>query len=119
MRAAVVTALKYTIFEKSLPVDKVLKEHITAFLDLITDKEIEVRKATLISLNFIAHHKAKIVRYFVVTLDIIKDSTLIIVARHYQNIWDTCMEKLKSNLNLSLRLFWVLSNIKYTHFKSS
>jgi len=61
VRAAVVTALKYTIFEKSLPIDKVLKEHITAFLDLITDKEIEVRKATLISLNYIAHHKAKIV----------------------------------------------------------
>jgi cullin-associated NEDD8-dissociated protein 1 len=61
VRAAVVTALKYTIFEKSLPIDKVLKEHITAFLDLITDKEIEVRKAILISLNYIAHHKAKIV----------------------------------------------------------
>jgi len=61
VRACVVTSLKYTIFEKSLPIDKVLKEHITAFLELITDKEIEVRKAVLISLNYIAHHKAKIV----------------------------------------------------------
>jgi len=61
VRACVVTALKYTIFEKSLPVDKVLKEHIQAFFELITDKEIEVRKAILISLNYIAHHKAKII----------------------------------------------------------
>jgi cullin-associated NEDD8-dissociated protein 1 len=61
VRACVVTALKYTIFEKSLPIDKVLKEHIQAFLDLIMDKEIEVRKAILISLNYIAHHKAKII----------------------------------------------------------
>lgn len=61
VRACVVTALKYTIFEKSLPIDKVLKEHINAFLELTTDKEIEVRKAILVSLNYIAHHKAKIV----------------------------------------------------------
>jgi len=61
-RACVVTAIKYTIFEKSLPVDKVLKEHITAFLDLLTDPTIEVRKAVLISINYVAHHKAKIIR---------------------------------------------------------
>lgn len=61
VRATILTALKYTIFEKSLPVDKVLKEHIAAFLELISDKEIEVRKAILISLNYIAHHKPKII----------------------------------------------------------
>jgi cullin-associated NEDD8-dissociated protein 1 len=61
VRATILTALKYTIFEKSLPVDKVLKEHIASFLELISDKEIEVRKAILISLNYIAHHKPKII----------------------------------------------------------
>jgi len=62
VRACVVTAVKYTIFEKSLPVDKVLKEHITSFLELLSDNKIEVRKAILISTNYIAHHKAKVLR---------------------------------------------------------
>jgi cullin-associated NEDD8-dissociated protein 1 len=62
VRACVTTAVKYTIFEKSLPIDKVLKEHIKDFLELLGDKEIEVRKAILISLNYIAHHKSKIIR---------------------------------------------------------
>lgn len=61
-RACVTTAIKFTIFEKSLPVDKVLKEHIGAFLDLLSDPEIPVRKAVMLSLNYVAHHKPKIVR---------------------------------------------------------
>lgn len=61
-RACVTTAIKFTIFEKSLPVDKVLKEHIGAFLDLLTDREIPVRKAVMLSLNYVAHHKPKIIR---------------------------------------------------------
>jgi len=61
-RACVTTAIKFTIFEKSLPVDKVLKEHIGAFLDLLSDPEIPVRKAVLLSLNYVAHHKPKIIR---------------------------------------------------------
>jgi len=61
-RACVTTAIKFTIFEKSLPVDKVLKEHISAFLDLLSDPEIPVRKAVMLSLNYVAHHKPKIIR---------------------------------------------------------
>eukprot|EP01127_Copromyxa_protea_P015661 TRINITY_DN4544_c0_g1_i1.p1 TRINITY_DN4544_c0_g1~~TRINITY_DN4544_c0_g1_i1.p1 ORF type:complete len:1238 (+),score=400.75 TRINITY_DN4544_c0_g1_i1:38-3751(+) len=61
-RACVTTAIKFTIFEKSLPVDKVLKEHIGAFLDLLSDPEIPVRKAVMLSLNYVAHHKPKIIR---------------------------------------------------------
>jgi len=61
-RACVTTAIKFTIFERSLPVDKVLKEHIGAFLDLLGDPEIPVRKAVLLSLNYVAHHKHKIIR---------------------------------------------------------
>jgi cullin-associated NEDD8-dissociated protein 1 len=61
-RACITTAVKFTIFEKSLPVDKVLKEHIGAFLDLLSDPEIPVRKAVMLSLNYVAHHKPKIIR---------------------------------------------------------
>jgi len=61
-RACVTTAIKFTIFEKSLPVDKVLKEHIGAFLDLLSDPEIPVRKSVMLSLNYVAHHKPKIIR---------------------------------------------------------
>jgi len=61
-RACVTTAIKFTIFEKSLPVDKVLKEHIGAFLVLLSDPEIPVRKSVMLSLNYVAHHKPKIIR---------------------------------------------------------
>jgi len=62
IRACVATSLKYTILEKSSPVDKVLKESMGDFLSLITDSVLEVRKAMLVSLNHIGHHKAKIIR---------------------------------------------------------
>jgi len=62
VRSCVATALKYTIFEKTLPIDKVLKEHISAFFELLSDPALEVRKAILVSLNHVGHHKAKIVR---------------------------------------------------------
>jgi len=63
-RACVTAAIKFTIFEKALPVDKVLakKENITAFLDLLSDPEINVRKSVMVSLNYCAHHKASIIR---------------------------------------------------------
>jgi cullin-associated NEDD8-dissociated protein 1 len=61
-RACVTSAVKFTIFEKPLPVDKVLSKNITSFLDLLNDAEINVRKAVMLSLNYVAHHKPGIVR---------------------------------------------------------
>jgi len=62
VRACVATAIKSAIIEKTSPVDAVLHQHIAAFLDLIKDSEIAVRKAVLLSLNFTAHLKPSIVR---------------------------------------------------------
>jgi len=61
-RACVTAAIKFTIFEKTLPVDKVLTKNITTFLDLLADPEINVRKSVMLSLNYCAHHKPSIIR---------------------------------------------------------
>eukprot|EP01125_Pyxidicula_operculata_P000246 TRINITY_DN10328_c0_g1_i1.p1 TRINITY_DN10328_c0_g1~~TRINITY_DN10328_c0_g1_i1.p1 ORF type:complete len:1207 (+),score=380.40 TRINITY_DN10328_c0_g1_i1:38-3658(+) len=61
-RACATTAIKSSILEKSHPIDAVLPQHISAFLNLLTDKEIVVRKAALLSFNYVAHHKPQIVR---------------------------------------------------------
>jgi len=61
-RACVTTAIKSAVIEKSHPVDHVLAEHISDFLSLLQDKEIVVRKAALLSLNYLAHHKPQIIR---------------------------------------------------------
>lgn len=61
-RACVTTAVKSLITDKPHPSDDVLKQHIAAFLELLSDKELIVRKSVLLSLNFLAHHKSKIIR---------------------------------------------------------
>eukprot|EP01126_Amoeba_proteus_P036246 TRINITY_DN3689_c0_g3_i2.p1 TRINITY_DN3689_c0_g3~~TRINITY_DN3689_c0_g3_i2.p1 ORF type:complete len:1224 (-),score=235.63 TRINITY_DN3689_c0_g3_i2:455-4126(-) len=61
-RACIATAIKFTIFEKNHPIDRTLKEHIGSFLTLLNDPMIPVRRAILLSLNQLAHHKAKIIR---------------------------------------------------------
>jgi len=61
-RACVVAAIKSTVIDKPLPVDRILSDHIRGFLDGLNDKEIQVRKSVMLSLNYCAHHKPAVVR---------------------------------------------------------
>jgi len=60
-RACLVTALKSALSDKSSAVDAVLAPKIDLFLDLLSDNTIIVRKASLLSLNFCAHHKPALI----------------------------------------------------------
>jgi len=60
-RACVTTAIKSAISDKGI-VDEALKEHVSAFLDLLSDKEIVVRKSALLSMNYCSHHKPAVIR---------------------------------------------------------
>jgi len=62
VRACVTAAIKSAIVDKPHAVDQVLQNSIGTFLDLLKDKEIVVRKAALLSLNFTAHLKPQVVR---------------------------------------------------------
>jgi cullin-associated NEDD8-dissociated protein 1 len=61
-RGIVVTAVKFTIAEQPLPVDDVLKKEIAAFLEVLKDANIDVRRSALLTLNYVAHHKSKLIR---------------------------------------------------------
>lgn len=61
-RSTVVTALKFAIVEKSTPVDQLLKPQISKFLELLKDKDVNVRRNTLLMLNYAAHNKPFLVR---------------------------------------------------------
>jgi len=61
-RATVVTALKFSIVEKQQEVDQLLLPEMATFLDLLKDKDLNVRKNTLLTLNYIAHNKPILIR---------------------------------------------------------
>jgi len=62
-RACVTTAVKSAITEKpNPPLDHLLSQNISSFLDLLADEEIVVRKASLLTMNYCAHHKPQIIR---------------------------------------------------------
>jgi len=61
-RACIVAAIKFAIHEKANAVDSVLTEKIEPFLELLKDNSILVRKATLLSINYIAYQKPKIIK---------------------------------------------------------
>eukprot|EP01128_Nolandella_sp_AFSM9_P012318 TRINITY_DN9158_c0_g1_i1.p1 TRINITY_DN9158_c0_g1~~TRINITY_DN9158_c0_g1_i1.p1 ORF type:complete len:1225 (-),score=403.02 TRINITY_DN9158_c0_g1_i1:193-3867(-) len=61
-RACVTTAIKSTIHEEPQPIDAVLLEHFGAFVELIKDSEIIVRKAVLLTFNYAAHLKPHLVQ---------------------------------------------------------
>jgi cullin-associated NEDD8-dissociated protein 1 len=63
-RACIVTAIKFAIHEKAVSVDPVLQEKIQPFLELLKDNSILVRKAALLSLNYIAYQKPKIIKTY-------------------------------------------------------
>jgi len=61
-RSTVVTALKFAIVEKSQPVDQLLQPVMSQFLDLLKDKDLNVRRNTLLTLNYAAHNKPMLIR---------------------------------------------------------
>eukprot|EP01087_Luapelamoeba_hula_P011790 TRINITY_DN324_c0_g1_i1.p1 TRINITY_DN324_c0_g1~~TRINITY_DN324_c0_g1_i1.p1 ORF type:complete len:1220 (+),score=279.85 TRINITY_DN324_c0_g1_i1:138-3797(+) len=61
-RATVVTAVKYAIVDVPHEVDSYLASSITTFLRCLSDKELEVRRSALLTLNYAAHNKPGIIR---------------------------------------------------------
>jgi len=61
-RSTVVTALKFAIVEKSPQVDKLLHPEMGKFLELLKDKDLNVRRNTLLTLNYAAHNKPFLIR---------------------------------------------------------
>jgi len=61
-RGTVVTGLKFAIVEKPQTVDSLLLPEMTKFLDLLKDKDLNVRRNTLLTLNYCAHNKPLLIR---------------------------------------------------------
>jgi cullin-associated NEDD8-dissociated protein 1 len=61
-RATAVTAVKYAIVDAPHEVDSHLATSIGDFLRCLADKELEVRRAALLTLNYAAHNKPGIIR---------------------------------------------------------
>jgi len=61
-RSTVVTALKFGVGEKSQQMDHLLLPEVGKFLDLLKDKDLNVRRNTLLTLNYCAHNKPLLIR---------------------------------------------------------
>jgi len=61
-RSTVVTALKFAIVERQQEVDQLLLPEMSKFLDLLKDKDLNVRRNTLLTLNFVSHNKPILIR---------------------------------------------------------
>jgi len=61
-RSTVVTALKFAIVEKSQPIDQLLHPEMGKYLRLLEDKDLNVRRNTLLMLNYAAHNKPFLIR---------------------------------------------------------
>jgi len=61
-RATVVTAIKYAVVDYPHDVDVPLAASISDFLRPLADKELDVRRASLLTLNYAAHNKPNIIR---------------------------------------------------------
>jgi len=61
-RSTVITALKFAIVEKAQSVDQLLIPEMGKFLDLLKDKDLNVRRNTLLTLNYAAHNKPILIR---------------------------------------------------------
>eukprot|EP00741_Cyanophora_paradoxa_P025544 tig00000383_g24650.t1 len=62
MRQTLVTALKHAIIEQTHPIDALLPPALPAFLRLIADPDLKVRRAALLTLNSAAHSKPRLIR---------------------------------------------------------
>lgn len=62
-RVTVVSALKFAMLEREQPkLDQLLATEFTHFLALLKDSNVQVRHATLLTLNYAIHHKPHLVR---------------------------------------------------------
>lgn len=61
-RVSVITAIKYAVDPHPHPVDAALATIIPQVLAGLSDPEVEVRRAALLTLNYAAHNKANLVR---------------------------------------------------------
>jgi len=61
-RSTVVTALKFAVVERSQPIDQLLYPEMGKFLELLKDKDLNVRRNSLLTLNYAAHNKPLLVR---------------------------------------------------------
>lgn len=61
-RATVVTSLKFAIVDKPQEVDNYLHPNMSSFLNGLKDSDLNVRKSTLLSLNYAAHNKPNLIR---------------------------------------------------------
>jgi len=61
-RGTVITALKFAIVERPTPVDQLLIPEMGNFLSLLNDKDLNVRRNTLLTLNYAAHNKPILIR---------------------------------------------------------
>jgi len=62
VRATVVSALKFAIHDQPASVDAQLAPVMAEFLELLKDKEIDVRRSSLLTLTWAAHNKPSLVR---------------------------------------------------------
>eukprot|EP01100_Stratorugosa_tubuloviscum_P012112 TRINITY_DN55_c0_g3_i1.p1 TRINITY_DN55_c0_g3~~TRINITY_DN55_c0_g3_i1.p1 ORF type:complete len:1261 (-),score=620.89 TRINITY_DN55_c0_g3_i1:148-3930(-) len=60
-RSTAVNAVKFAVIDKSHSIDETLENSIIHFLNLINDSDVNVRRATLMTLNHIIHNKFRIV----------------------------------------------------------
>jgi len=61
-RSTVVTAVKFSIIDQPHAVDSILVDRIGEFLELLKDVNIAVRRSSLLTLNYCAHHKPNLIR---------------------------------------------------------
>jgi cullin-associated NEDD8-dissociated protein 1 len=61
-RATAIGTLKYAIVDADSPVDALVTPRITSYLNLLADPDLHVRRAAITVVNFVSHHKSKIIR---------------------------------------------------------
>ncbi|KAL6064787.1 Cullin-associated NEDD8-dissociated protein 1 [Balamuthia mandrillaris] len=61
-RATIVTAIKFTVVDYPHPADDKLQPIMAQFLALLKDSDVNVRRAALLTLNYAAHNKPKLIR---------------------------------------------------------
>jgi len=61
-RSTVVTALKFTVVERTQLIDQLLLPEMPKYLELLKDKDLLVRRNTLLTLNYAAHNKPLLIR---------------------------------------------------------
>ncbi|KYR00775.1 HEAT repeat-containing protein [Tieghemostelium lacteum] len=61
-RSTIVTSIKFSILESKDLVDQFLAPHISDFLTLLLDTDLIVKRSALLTLNYISHNKAGLIR---------------------------------------------------------